>query len=264
MKMKHPLILKGFGLWTPGLASAAACLSGEPLDPAVVQPRAACLSPTLRRRASLLTRAGVEAMCEAAQMGGADLATIPTIWASAYGEIDNTIALLGMMRGEGMPSPTRFHNSVHNTASGTASIALGNTAYSTSIAAGAKTALMGFVEASAWLALQGGELLLICLDEPPPAPFAPSQPWPLLAVAFHLAADEAIDPDLPIQPRRLALEAIAAACARYEGASCVADLPAALRPFLGHPLLSALAFLHHLPELPDDNRPMLDSRGDLR
>lgn len=254
-KMTPPLLLKGLGMWTPGLASAGAFLCGEVPDPGVTAPPARCLPPTLRRRASLLTRAGIEAMSEAAAVGGADLAVIPTIWASAYGEIDNTVALLDMMRGDGMPSPTRFHNSVHNTASGTASIALGNRSFSTALAAGVETASMGFIEASAWLATRGGEILLVCLDEPPPPPFTPPRPWPLLAVAFHLAADEAIDPDSPIQPRRLALETIVSACARYEDTADATGLPTPLRPFYGHPLLPALAFLHHLHELPDDERP---------
>ncbi len=257
MKMNSPLLLKGIGLWTPGHAGAADFLSGAPADPGVSTPPAAILPPTLRRRASRLTRAGIEAMGEAVVGGGADPATIPTIWASAYGEIDNTVALLEMMRGQGMPSPTRFHNSVHNTASGTASIALGNTAFSSAIAAGPETVAMGFAEAGAWLATHGGELCLVCLDEPPPAPFAPAHPWPLCAVAFLLAADGAHDPDFPIQPRRLALEAIVAATARYEGASRAADLPGALRPFFGHPMLPALAFLHHLHELPDGADPAL-------
>lgn len=257
-----PLLLKGLGLWSPGFSGVGAFLCGEAPDPEVKTPPATCLPATLRRRSSLLTRAGVEALSEAARMGGANLATSPTIWASAYGEIDNTIALLEMMRGDGMPSPTRFHNSVHNTASGTASIALGNKSFSTAIAAGPETVTMGFVEAVAYLATHGGDLLLVCLDEPPPAPFAPSPHWPLLAVAFHLAADAAIDPELPIQPRRLSLDTIAATCARHRDAARADDLPGPLRPFFGHPLLAALAFLHHLHELPDDDSSANEPGGD--
>ncbi|MDR0965625.1 MAG: beta-ketoacyl synthase chain length factor [Myxococcales bacterium] len=260
---KHPLILKGAGLWTPGYPGLLAFLADGPPDASVSVPRAALLPSTLRRRSSLLTRAGIEALSEAANAGGADPTTTATLWASAYGEIDNTLALLDMMRGDGMPSPTRFHNSVHNTASGTASIALGNTAFTSAIAAGSQTVQMGFAEAHAWLVTQGqgqqsagsgsSDLLFVCLDEPPPAPFAPEPAWPLLAVAFHLStaasssssssspshSDQAQDrPVSPIGERLCLPRALDVSLADLD-----APLPEA---FARHPLLPALRLLAHL------------------
>lgn len=245
-----PVNLAGLGFWAPGHAGVAPFLSGDAPDPSVRQPAAAILPPTLRRRSSLLTRAAVEAFSEAAASAGADLRAVPTVWASAYGEIDNTIAILEMMRGDGMPSPTRFHNSVHNTASGTASIAQGNRAFSTAIAAGAETVRMGFTEAAALLASGCREVTAVFFDEPPPPPFAPTKPWPLCAAAFHLTRPEAEDPSFPIEPKRLTLSSILAAARTFESAGGDA-LPERLRPFDGHPILPALAFLHVLSGLPD-------------
>lgn len=245
-----PVNLAGLGFWAPGHAGAASFLAGDAPDPSVRQPPAAILPPTLRRRSSLLTRAAVEAFGEAAASAGADLRAVPTVWASAYGEIANTIAILDMMRGDGMPSPTRFHNSVHNTSSGTASIALGNRAFSTAVAAGAGTVQAGFIEAAALLADGCREVTVIFFDEPPPEPFAPAELWPLCAAAFHLTRPEAEDPSFPIEPRRLTLSAIIEAARTFDG--CAKDaLPERLRPFSGHPIMPALSFLHVLSGLAD-------------
>lgn len=252
-----PLNLKGIGLWAPGWDSVAGFLADAPADPEVKSPKAAVLPPTLRRRASALTRAAIEAFGEAAAGAGADIHSVPTVWTSAYGEIDNTIAILDMMRGDGMPSPTRFHNSVHNTSAGTASIALKNQAFSTAIAAGDRSVQAGFIEAASILATSADEVTLVCFDEPPPAPFAPTEPWPMCAVAFHLTRPGLEDPSLPIEPRRLTLASVLAACACLD-ATAGEQLPLRLRRFKGSPVFPALAFLHVLPSIPD--RPEVLSR----
>ena len=104
----------GVGLWTPGFASAAAWASGTP-DPAVTSPRSEILPAALRRRASPLTSMVASAAGEAAAQAGADLARLPFVLGSALGEIGIAVTMLNEYRvGEGLPSPTRFHNAVHN------------------------------------------------------------------------------------------------------------------------------------------------------
>ena len=121
-----PAYVRGLGLWTPGYADAAAWCRGEP-DPTVEAPRAELLSGALRRRSSSLTRMAIEALQQATTGAGCDPANTPSIWATAHGEHATAVAMLEMMRsGEGKLSPTRFHNSVHNTARGYASIATRN------------------------------------------------------------------------------------------------------------------------------------------
>ena len=120
-----PVYVRGLGFWTPGYASPEAWCRGEP-DPSVDAPEVALLSGPLRRRATGLTRVAVEVLDQAARTAGCDVTTVPIVWATAHGEHTTAIKILGMMHsGEGKLSPTHFHNSVHNTASGYASIATG-------------------------------------------------------------------------------------------------------------------------------------------
>ena len=185
----RPLYVNGMGLWSPGLPDLAAWAAGRP-DPGALTPATSLFPPALKRRASLLTRAVADAAVQAAREGGADLAQVPTVFASAYGEIATTLEMLEQMatEAEGLPSPTRFHNSVHNTSAGYLSIASSNRSFSTSLAAGPRSFAAGVVETSALLEERGGDLLLVAFDEPPPRPFPPRVPYPLLAVAFHFAA----------------------------------------------------------------------------
>jgi hypothetical protein len=222
-----PVYAGGTGLWTPGYPGIDAWLARAP-DPAATVPGSAILPPTLRRRSSRLSRAAAEALAQAGRAGGADLGAVPTVWASAYAEIETTIAMLeAMLEPDGLPSPTRFHNSVHNTASGTASIACGNRAFSTSLAAGPETVAMGLLEAMALLEERGGEVVLVAFDEPPPAPFAPAPAWPALAVALHLSSARL--PSSRVELRDLA-----------RGAAGVSPLP---EPFSFHPCAPALRLL---------------------
>ncbi|MGI5860849.1 MAG: beta-ketoacyl synthase chain length factor [Myxococcales bacterium] len=235
----------GVGLWTAGYAGPEAWIARAP-DAAVTAPASALLPAALKRRSSLLTRMAVEALAQAAASGGADLATVPTVWGSAYGEIETTIAMLEMMREpDGLPSPTRFHNSVHNTASGTASIAGKNRSMSTSIAAGRETVAMGLVEAAALLAERGGDAVLVLFDEPPPAPFAPEPAWPALAVAFHLSAE----------PRPTSRVALAGLRRRS------ADAPAIPSPYASHPCAPALGLLEAIAKREEKSVPLSHEAG---
>ena len=86
----RPLFVCGLGLWAPGYPDAQA-FARRQADPSVVAPAGALFAPGMRRRTSLLTRAAAEAFAQAAREGGADLATVPSVYASAYGEIATTI-----------------------------------------------------------------------------------------------------------------------------------------------------------------------------
>jgi hypothetical protein len=178
----------GVGIWTPGFADAAAWASGSP-DPAVVSPRAELLPVALRRRATTLASMVASAASQAAGQAGADLARLPFVFGSALGEIGPAVAMLDEQRtGEGLPSPTRFHNAVHNGPAAYVSIATGNRGFSTAVAAGWETPAAALVEAAALLAERGGEVMVVLADEPPPAPFGAGHRYRPLAVALHLAA----------------------------------------------------------------------------
>lgn len=183
----RPVHVTGLGFFAPGFRDLAALRSGS-ADPAVGTPPAALLPPNLRRRASLLSRLVAEAV--GAARGDADLAQLPLVTGSVHGEIEAAVEMIaGFRDGDGMPSPTRFHNSVHNTAAAHVAIATGNCGFTTAVAAGAETTAAALLEA--WLLLdeRGGEVLLALFDEPPPPPFAPEVPYPAAAVALLLSAE---------------------------------------------------------------------------
>ena len=90
-----------------------------PAAPAAETPRAELLPPMLRRRTSLLTRMAAEVAAQAIAAAGLERGRVTVIYGSVYGEIRTTIDLLEALLDPAAPlSPTKFHNSVHNTAAG--------------------------------------------------------------------------------------------------------------------------------------------------
>jgi len=197
--MSEPLgaWLRGVGLWSLGYPSFPAWVDAgmpEDLDPAGDQapgkPSADLLHPRLRRRTSLLTRMIVTALAEAAGQGGAAHEQTRYIVVSSWGEIETTVDLLRQLAVPGGPiSPTAFHNSVHNTATGYLSIASGNHWPSTALAAGPHALEIGLLEALAGLRAAEGpaDALLILAEERLPAPFTRADADPSFALALHLA-----------------------------------------------------------------------------
>jgi Beta-ketoacyl synthase, N-terminal domain len=158
------------------------------IEPPVVELPRTDRSSRPRRRASLLARMVADVATRAAQQAGVSLARVPVVMGSAFGEMATTMELLGEREGDGLLSPTRFHNSVHNNAAGQLSIANQNHSFSTSLAAGDETVAMVVLEALGLLATRGGEVLLIVADEPLPATLLRGQVTAEVAAALVLAA----------------------------------------------------------------------------
>jgi 3-oxoacyl-(acyl-carrier-protein) synthase len=176
----------GVGLWAPGYRDLAAWLRGTP-DPAVTTAPAELIPAALRRRASALSRMVAEAARAAAAEAGADLSRASMVLGSGYGEIVAAVEMIGSFReAEGMPSPTKFHNSVHNAPLAYLSMATGNQGLATAIAAADATTATALQEAMAVLAERGGEVLVVLADEAVPAPLTPPAPWAAGAVALVL------------------------------------------------------------------------------
>jgi hypothetical protein len=222
-----PLHVRGVGLFSPGFPGLAAFTSGVS-DPAARAPRAEILPAALRRRATPLAAMVAEAAAQAAAQAGVDLGRAPFVLGSALGEIGIARTMLGEFReGEGLPSPTRFHNAVHNGPAAYVSIATGNRGFSTALAAGRETPAIALLEAAGLLAERGGEVLVVLADEPPPAPFAPPLPWPPAAVALALSAAPGAATRATLRGLRLA-------------AAAEPRLPP---PFAAHPQAGALALV---------------------
>ncbi len=219
----RPIFVTGIGLWAPGFPTAEAWLTGRP-DPSVKRPTCDILSPRNGRYCSLVTRMAIESFAQAGRRAEADLSKVASVFGSAYGEIQIAFQQLEMIRQEGVPSPARFKNSVHNTASGHASIATGNTGFSTAVAAGRATFAMALLESWAWLETHRQAVIVSVADEPPPDYLTAAVPFEPLGVAFHLCAE----------PSAAALGRLSAM--RRSGAS-PGEIP---RRFAGNPCASAL------------------------
>lgn len=184
----NPVFVTGVGLFTPGYGSARAWCEGKE-DPSVEKPEAALLDGALRRRATPLTRLAIDAFAQATAMSGSDLTTIPTVWATAHGEHTPAIKMLAMMKtGEGRVSPTQFHNSVHNTAGGYASIASNNTTCSTTVTGGSELVGAALLEAWCLVSERGGDVAVVFADEPLMAPFEQALPTAPLSAALVLSS----------------------------------------------------------------------------
>ena len=168
--------IAGIGAWS------AACPSWDALRAAFVagllpvakstttRPVPILLPPAERRRTPdgvAVAIAVAQAAIDDASRAGPDPTTIATVFASAHGELAivdylcETLATAPLL-----VSPTRFHHSVHNAAAGYWTIATGNHAPSTSIAAGEYSFAVGFVEAMTQVVAEGRPVLLVAFDTP--------------------------------------------------------------------------------------------------
>ena len=186
----------GLGLWMPGFPNASAWREGQLTAEVVVPPQR--LPVRLRRRASLLTRMVAEVGTQAAEQAGVSLQGLPLVMGSAYGELVTTMEMLNELQADQPLSPFRFHNSVHNTATGYLSMATDSQAPATALAAGNDTVAMVLQESLALLADRGGAVLALVADESLPLELAATSTAPLsAALVLHAIGDasaEALTP----------------------------------------------------------------------
>lgn len=148
------------------------------------------LPASLRRRTSVATRTAFAAAERACRMADVEPAQLPAIFTSSVGEIDVTDKLCSDIARNNYPlSPTRFHNSVHNTASGYWSIAVGSGQPAMAMAGYQDGFALGLLEA--WCQLQCGadRLLLVCFEERPSELLLPGHGWFGGAAAFVLSGE---------------------------------------------------------------------------
>lgn len=166
-----PAYVTGLGLWSPGFANVAAWRERVP-DPEVVKPPCRVVGSRLKRGSSRFSNMLGEVVAQAAEAAGEDVGAVATIYGSSEGEIETMVTLLGMLFEEdGKLSPNRFKNSVHNAASGLVSIGTSNTAFTTAVAAGARTFEISLLEG--WALLDSGDadaVVVAVADDVPPPP----------------------------------------------------------------------------------------------
>lgn len=214
--------IAGIGVIGPGLddwAAARAVLAGEtPWHEAPIAiPAPALLPPAERRRVGAVVKLALSVGLQAVEAAGADAARLATVFASSGGDGHNCHAICETLAGsDRLISPTRFHNSVNNAASGYWGIATGAMAASTIVSSFDGSAAGGLLEALAQVRSSARPVLLVIYDHPYPAPLHAARP---MASAFGVALLLAADGDGP----RLRLEGLAA-----EPATTLADLGGAL------------------------------------
>jgi len=215
------------GLWATGYASARAWLAGAP-DPSVAKPPCALVDSRLLRATSVATRVCIEAASQALTEAALDPATTPTVFGSWHGEIQIAIEQIEVIRnGDGLVSPARFRNSVHNTASGVLGIATKNRGFTTAIAAGAQTFAMSLLEALALLGAGAHAVVVTVGEEPLPPRLSACGELAAMGISFALTASpptsgpalgavgvpRACAETLPLPARALALSSTAPALA---------------------------------------------------
>lgn len=196
--------IKGIGLVGPGFddwATARAVLAGEAAWASAPTriPSPTVLPPAERRRVGNVVKLAIGAGLQAVEAAGADPATLATVFASSGGDGANCHAICEVLASDDRAiSPTRFHNSVNNAASGYWGIATGAMAASTIVSAYDGSFAAGLLEALAQLATSAAPVLLIAYDHPYPAPLDAARP---MIDAFGLALLLAPDANGAAGPR---------------------------------------------------------------
>ncbi|MFC2589716.1 MAG: beta-ketoacyl synthase chain length factor [Ottowia sp.] len=240
--------IEGIGLLGPGLdgwPQALAVLRGEAgwaHAPAAL-PAPELLPAAERRRASRIVKATLAAGLQACRQAGRDPASLPGVFASSGGDGHNCHAICELLAGEDRQvSPTRFHNSVHNAAAGYWSIATGATPASQTLSAHDASFAAGLLEAMAQVATGGQPVLLLASDSDHPEPLRACRPVPDASASalarLSLPCRGALAEGVADTVQSVTARTDAALAARLQALSSMA---AALPPWLGLPLLAALA-----------------------
>jgi hypothetical protein len=181
--------------WTPawpGWALAAPALRGEPVvpaDPPARRPSPAALAANERRRAPDSVLLALEVAQMAVADSGHDARTLASVFTSAFGDLPIVDALCRTLADDPLLlSPTRFHHSVHNAASGYWAIASGSHRASTALAAFDHSFAAGLLEACTLCVADGQPVLLVGFDTEACGPLASvNTSRGLLGVALVLA-----------------------------------------------------------------------------
>lgn len=165
------LHVDGIALWAPALpgwAHARAALRGDPAaaeEPLLQRPSPALLAANERRRAPDSVLVALEVAAAAVAMAQQDAALLPSVFTSAHGDLGIVDALCSTLASNPqLLSPTRFHHSVHNAASGYWAMATGCRAASNAVSAYEASFAVGLLEAAAQAHADGTPVLLVGFD----------------------------------------------------------------------------------------------------
>ncbi|CAM5785181.1 beta-ketoacyl synthase chain length factor [Rhizobacter fulvus] len=188
------LFVEGIALWAPtlpGWDTAAPALRGEgrAVDPPATRPLPELLPAAERRRAPDSVALSLEVAARAVAQSGRAPSDLLSVFTSAHGDLAITDYVCSTLaRAPWSMSPTRFHNSVHNAASGYWGIATGCMQASTAVSAFECSFAAGLLEAWTQAAADAGPVLLVGCDVAATGALASTNDSRgLLAVALVLA-----------------------------------------------------------------------------
>ncbi|QEY17421.1 3-oxoacyl-ACP synthase [Cellvibrio sp. KY-GH-1] len=128
------------------------------------QPDVTIIPAMLRRRLSLVGRAALSVIIPLVDTHG----SMPLVYVSRHGDLNRTLGLLRDLAHAEPMSPTAFSLSVHNAIAGLFSIHQGLTANITAISGGRQDLIPALLEVLGLCHANGGPVLCVFCDEPPP------------------------------------------------------------------------------------------------
>ena len=188
------VFVEGIGLLGPGLdnwAQGRGALAGSQAYQAArcIVPLPMALPAAERRRAGTVVKVALAIGQEAVTASGLSASALPSVFASSSGDTINCHEICSALASsDRLISPTRFHNSVHNAASGYWSISSGAMASSSVLCAFDGSFAAGLMEAMAQVMLEQTAVLLVAYDTDYPEPLRSVRPLPdTFGVALVLA-----------------------------------------------------------------------------
>jgi Beta-ketoacyl synthase, N-terminal domain len=192
MRSKHPTEsfmpltarVRGIGLLGPGLddwPGAVQVFSGAKpyVSRATVLPAPAALPAAERRRTNAVVKLALAIGFEAVNRSGMEASELPTVFTSSGGDGNNCHEICQTLASaDRQISPTRFHNSVHNAASGYWTIAAAATPASNVLCAFDASFGAGLLEALTQVVVERTPVLLVAYDVGYPEPLRSVRPIP--------------------------------------------------------------------------------------
>lgn len=193
--------IRSAGLAAPGLAGWNASLDIlrgiSPYVAIAETPYApALLPPNERRRATASVRQAFRAAEDAVNCSGGDARELASVFASSDADMAVLHRICAALAKEPrVISPTDFHNSVHNAASGYWSIAVHSLALTTTLSAFDASFTVGLLEAAALVDARR-DVLLVAYDAVAPQPLLAKRPLALAASAALVLSSRKADDGL--------------------------------------------------------------------
>jgi len=178
------VFVEGIGLLGPGLgnwAQGRGALEGSQTYQAArcIVPLPMALPAAERRRAGTVVKVALAVGQEAVTASGLQASALPSVFTSSSGDGLNCHEICSALASsDRLISPTRFHNSVHNAASGYWSISSSAMVSSSVLCAFDGSFAAGLLEAMAQVMVEQTAVLLIAYDTDYPEPLRSVRPVP--------------------------------------------------------------------------------------